>query len=189
MNENNLICYLIAVLICLSIFAFIIYPIFFDDTIGPFNVNYISADESDIKIATDLSIGKGTRLLKTLTQENQIYSLFEVDPEGEFGIATFTPTEKKDRFKFKSASYSSNPIQMIINGNESVVVGVRKGTQIHKLIVMRARESVEKSITSEQDFLESLKFHSSQLTDEITVVGYDRAGSEKARTTIKTGTQ
>jgi len=180
---------LIAGLICLSIFAFIIYPIFFDDTIGPFNVYDISADESDIKIATDLSIGKGTRLLKTITQENQIYSLFEVDSEGEFGIAAFTPIEKKDRFKFKSASYSSNPIQMIIKGNESVVVGVRKGAQLHKLLVMRAGESVEKSMTSGQDFLELLKFRSSQLTDEITVVGYDRAGSEKARATIRAGAQ
>jgi hypothetical protein len=59
----------------------------FDNELGPFNINDISSNESDIKIATDLSIGKGTHLLKTVTQDNQIYALFEVHPyEGEFGI-------------------------------------------------------------------------------------------------------
>jgi hypothetical protein len=180
-------------LLCLSIASFFIYPIFFNDEIGPFNVNDISSNESEIQIATDLSIGNGTRLLKTLSQNSQIYSLFEVSPyEGEFGIAAFKPITKKDRFKFNSASFSNNSIQVksfLVNGNMGVVVGVKKGTQLHKLIVTRAKESVEKIMTTKHDFLDIISFNSSLSTDEITVVGYDKVGTEQARTTIETGTQ
>jgi hypothetical protein len=163
---------------------FLVYHVI-DDGIGPFNVNDISADESEIQIATDLSIGKGTRVLKTLTQDSQIYALFEVYPyEGEFGIAAFSPIAKKDRYKFDSASHSKNLIQVkTFVGNEGVVVGVRKGTHLHKLIVKSAQESVEKIVTEEQDFLEIVSFNSSVAADEITVVGYDELGREQARTT------
>jgi hypothetical protein len=167
-----------------------IYPFFFDGEIGHFNVNDISANESEIQIATDLSIGNGTRLLKTMSQNNQIYSLFEVSPyEGEFGIAAFTPITKKDRYKFNSASYSNNSIQaktFLVNGIVGVVVGVRKDTQLHKFIVKRAQESVEKIVTTEHDFLEIINFNSSLSTDEITIVGYDKVGTEQARTKIET---
>jgi hypothetical protein len=160
----------------------------FDNEIGPFNVNDISANESDIQIATDLSIGKGTRLLKTVTQHNQIYALFEVHPyEGEFGIASFLPKAKKDRFKFDSASHSKNLVQakpLLANGNEGVVIGVRRGAPLHKLVVKRANETVEKIVTGEQDFLEIVSFKFSPAADEITVIGYDELGREQARTTI-----
>ncbi|MCU6794744.1 hypothetical protein OB236_21770 [Paenibacillus sp. WQ 127069] len=156
-----------------------------DDGSGSFNVHDISADESEIQIATDLSIGKGTSVLKTLTQEQQIYTLFEVHPyEGEFGIATFSPIAKKDRYKFNSASHSKNLIQVeTFVGNKEVIVGVRKGSQIHKLVIKNAQESVEKIVAEGQDFLGIVSFNSSLAADEITVVGYDKLGQEQARTT------
>lgn len=158
-----------------------------DNEIGPFDVNDISANESDIKIATDLSIGKGTHLLKTVIQDDQIYALYEVHPyEGEFGIASFLPKAKKDRFKFDSASHSKNLIQVrtfLANGNEGVVVGVRRGTPLHKLVVKKAHETAEKTVTGEQDFLEIVSFKSSP-TAEITVIGYDELGREQAQATI-----
>ncbi len=129
--------------------------------------------------------------MKTLAQHNQIYALFEVHPfEGEFGIAAFSPIAKKDRYKFDSASHSKNLIQVktfVANGNEGVVVGVGKGTQLHKLIIKRAQESLEKIVTEEQDFLEIVRFNSLLAADEITVIGYDELGREKARTTIEAG--
>jgi hypothetical protein len=182
---------LVTGLFFLSIAIFFVYHIFIDDGIGPFNVNDISANESEIQIATDLSIATGSRLLKTATQDSRIYALFEVHPyEGEFGIVAFSPIAKKDRYKFDSASHSKNLIQVkpfFINGNGGVVVGVIKGTQLHKLIVKRAQESVEKIVTKEQDFLEIISFNSALAANEITVVGYDELGREQARTTIEGG--
>ncbi|MBE1442709.1 hypothetical protein [Paenibacillus sp. OAS669] len=182
---------LMVALLCLSFFAFFIYVVFIDDEIGPFNVHDISADESELQIATDLSIGKGTRLLKTITLHNQIYSLFEAQP-GEIGIAAFTPIAKKDRFKFEAATYSDNLIQakpIMVNGNAGVVVGISKKSPIHHLTVMKAQESIEKKLTTEQDSLEIIHFKSPLSSDEILVVGYDISGNELARTMVKAEAQ
>jgi hypothetical protein len=179
---------LMPVFLCL-VAIFFVYPFFFDDGMGSFNVNDIRLNESEIQIATDLGIGTGSRLLKTLTNDSQIYALFEVHPyEGEFGIALFTPIWKIDRYKFDSASHSTNLIQVktfVANGNQGVVVGVRKDTPIRKLIVKTDQESVEKIVTEEQEFLEIVSFNSSFVADEITVVGYDELGHEQASTTIE----
>ncbi|TMV46839.1 hypothetical protein FE783_24685 [Paenibacillus mesophilus] len=178
---------LVTGLVFLGIVMFLWYQIF-DNEIGPFDVNDISATESDIQIATDLTIGKGTRLMKTVTEEGQIYALFEVHPyEGEIGIATFLPKSKKDRYKFDSASHSKNVIQaktLLASGNEGVVIGVRRGASLHKLVVKRAHETIEKIVTKEPDFLEIVRFKSSLAADEITIFGYDELGQERAKTTI-----
>jgi hypothetical protein len=170
----------LGITVCLVTVGLIAYSVITNDDIGPFNVHDISSDESDIQIATDLSIGKGTSIIKKVLYDGKIISMFSVDKE--FGIAEFIPIRKKNRYRYNSSVYTSNPIQLKTvgtKGNGGVAVGIRKESKIHRVVVTVAQESIERKINSEEDFLDVLKFTNSLPISEISAIGYDNIGHEK----------
>lgn len=114
--------------------------------------------------------------------------MFTVYPyDGEFGIAKFEPLRKKDRYKFGSAVFSKDPIQVIrfrTKEKEMLAIGIRRESRLQKLIVRRGEEKVEKTWDTERDVLEVIHFSSRGSTDEIILTGYDSQGLEQANVRI-----
>ncbi|MBH5317710.1 hypothetical protein I6N90_07830 [Paenibacillus sp. GSMTC-2017] len=187
MRSLRAVIYVACILCFIYLTVSIVMNVFLKEDNEPFDVNNISANDSEIQIATDISIGTSSRLLKNVSIEGHVFTLYDVQPyEGEFGIAEFTRIRKFDRYRFASASHSKETIQAkVIQAKEgvSVVLGVKVNSGLHKLIVSNGQESIEKMV-SKQNFLEVIPFNYSKTATNVTIVGYDEQGKEITKKVI-----